>query len=182
MLRLNFTPFPVLKTQRLCLRRIVKEDAKSLFDLRTNELVMKYIDRPWPASITDIELLIQKINTNIEGNISIVWGITTNDSTQLIGTVGFHIIDVVNDRAEVGYLLSPAYWKAGLMSECLSTILSFGFDQLHFHSVEAIINPGNNPSRQLLKKHGFNQEGYFKENYFYNGRFLDSEVYSLLRK
>ena len=66
------------------------------------------------------------------------------------------------------------------MSECLKTVLSFGFNQLHFHSIEADINPDNDVLRQLLKKHGFKQEAYFKENYFYNGVFLDSEIYSLL--
>ena len=180
MITLNFSPFPILYTKRLCLRRIVKEDAQTFFELRTNELVMKYIDRPRPASIADIELLIQKIETNIQDNRSIVWGITNIESTQLIGTVGFHVIDAENYRAEVGYMLSPTLWKSGFMSECLQTVLPFGFNQLHFHSIEAIINPANNASRQLLKKHGFTQEGYFKENYFFNGQFLDSEVYSLL--
>ena len=180
MLTLNFTPFPVLYSNRLCLRRIIKEDAQTLFELRINEQVMKYIDRPRPASIADVELLIQKIDTNIQSNLSIVWGITTIENTQLIGTVGYHKIDAENSRAEVGYMLSPAYWKSGIMSECLQTLLPYGFNQLHFHSIEAIINPANNASRQILKNHGFKQEGYFKENYVFNGQFLDSEVYSLL--
>ena len=37
MLTLNFTPFPVLYTERLCLRRIINEDAQTLFELRINE-------------------------------------------------------------------------------------------------------------------------------------------------
>lgn len=180
MLALNFSPFPILYTKRLCLRRIVKEDAQTFFDMRTNEQIMKYIDRPRPSSIADIELLIQKIDTNIKDNFAITWTITTREDNNMIGNIGFHRIDFENYRAEVGYILSPAYWKAGYMSECLQTVLSFGFHQLQFHSIEAIINPANNASRQLLEKHDFKQEGYFKENHFFNGQFLDSEVYSLL--
>jgi len=33
-----------------------------------------------------------------------------------------------------------------------------------------------------LLKIGFQKEAYFRENYFYNGAYLDSEIYSLLAK
>ena len=180
MLTLNFTPFPALSTNSLCLRRIIEADAEKFFELRINEQVMKYIDRPRPASIEEIKALINKINNDLTESRGITWGITTNESNELIGTIGFHKIYPKNYRAEIGYMLSPIYWKSGFMSECLKTVLSFGFNQLHFHSIEADINPDNDASRQLLKKHGFKQEAYFKENYFYNGVFLDSEIYSLL--
>ncbi len=180
MLTLNFNPFPILFTKRLCLRRINEADAAMFFELRTNEQVMKYIDRPWPASISDIKALIHKIDSDLTENRGITWGITTNESDQLIGTIGFHKIYTEDYRAEVGYMLSPFYWKSGFMSECLQTVLPFGFNQLQFHSLEANINPDNDASRQLLKKLGFKQEAYFKENYYYNGRFLDSEIYSLV--
>ena len=180
MLTHNFNPFPILFTKRLCLRRINEADAAMFFELRTNEQVMKYIDRPRPASIVDIEKLIQKIDDNINGNLGIMWGITTIDNDELIGTIGYHKIYPEDYRAEVGYMLSPVYWKMGFMSECLQTVLPFGFNHLQFHSLEANINPDNDASRQLLKKLGFKQEAYFKENYYYNGRFLDSEIYSLV--
>jgi ribosomal-protein-alanine N-acetyltransferase len=51
---------------------------------------------------------------------------------------------------------------------------------MKLHSVEANVNPGNIASASLLKKHGFVKEAYFKENYFFNGNFHDSEIYSLL--
>jgi len=48
--------------------------------------------------------------------------------------------------------------------------------------LEANINPANENSRRLLLSLGFVKEAYFKENYFYNGEYLDSEIYSLLGK
>ena len=47
---------------------------------------MKYIDRPKPASIADIDKLIQKIDGNVNGKLGIMWGITTIDNDELIGT------------------------------------------------------------------------------------------------
>ena len=86
MLTLNFNPFPILFTKRLCLRRIKEADAPAFFALRTNEQLMKYIDRPRPASIADIDKLIQKIDGNVNGKLGIMWGITTIDNDELIGT------------------------------------------------------------------------------------------------
>lgn len=54
------------------------------------------------------------------------------------------------------------------------------FAQQRFHRVEAITEPRNQRSRQLLERHGFTLEGVQRENYLWNGEFMDSAVYSLL--
>ena len=66
------------------------------------------------------------------------------------------------------------------MSEAIEKVIQFGFNNMKLHSIEANINPDNLASAQLLKKFKFVKEAYFKENYFFNGKFLDSEIYSLL--
>ena len=48
--------------------------------------------------------------------------------------------------------------------------------------LEAIIDPENIASRAILKKFNFIKEAYYKENFFFEGDFFDSEVYSLLKK
>jgi ribosomal-protein-alanine N-acetyltransferase len=42
---LNFTPFPVLETNRLLLRQVTLQDAPEIFFLRSNPDVLKYLDR-----------------------------------------------------------------------------------------------------------------------------------------
>ncbi len=53
MLNLNFKPFPEITTERLLLRKMTKQDAEEMFFLRSDENVMKYIDRPRAASMQD---------------------------------------------------------------------------------------------------------------------------------
>ena len=62
----------------------------------------------------------------------------------------------------------------------MAAVLPVGFDQVGLHSIEANVSPENIASRRLLEKFGFKQEAYFKENYYFNGEFLDSVIYSLL--
>jgi ribosomal-protein-alanine N-acetyltransferase len=53
---------------------------------------------------------------------------------------------------------------------------------MKLHSIQANIDPNNMASAAILKKFNFEREAYFKENFFFNGKFMDSEIYSLLNK
>jgi ribosomal-protein-alanine N-acetyltransferase len=66
------------------------------------------------------------------------------------------------------------------MHEALKAILDYGFQEMGLHSVEANVNPSNLASIRLLEKNHFIREAYFRENYFYDGRYIDSAIYSLL--
>ena len=180
MLILNFNPFPVLFTPRLMLRQILEDDVNEIFVLRSNKEVMQFIGRPLATSAEDALELIKKITDGINNNEGITWAISLQNNTELIGTIGFWKIDKENYRAEIGYLLHPAHQQKGIMQEAVAASLSYGFSAIKIHSVEANIDPANMASKKLLEKNGFVQEAYFKENFYYNGQFLDSAIYSLL--
>lgn len=42
----SFTPFPLITTERLLLRKLGTDDDKALFLLRSDERVSRYIDTP----------------------------------------------------------------------------------------------------------------------------------------
>ncbi len=180
MLTPNFSPFPSLQTHRLTLRRIDKADAPELFTLRSDKRVMQFIDKPIAESIDDALLLLAKIDDSLLLNDGITWAICLNKDPKLIGTIGFWRLDKPNFRAEIGYMLMPEMQGRGLMQEAISTVIKFGFENMQLHSIEANVNPLNSLSKKILEKNGFVQEAYFKENYYYNGKFLDSAIFSLL--
>lgn len=180
-LYLNFDPFPVLATPRLILRAITQNDASDMFAMRSNIDAMKHIARPMATSIDDAIALITKIEKMIAANEGIAWGIVLPANNKVIGTMSYHIIDKENFRAHVGYLLHPLYWKQGIADEALKVVLHYGFTTMNLHSIEAHVDPNNNASMALLHKNNFIHEASFRENYFFQGQFLDTNVYSLLR-
>ncbi|MEO8712220.1 MAG: GNAT family protein [Parafilimonas sp.] len=182
MLTLNFIPFPQLTTNRLLLREISKDDAADLFLLRSNKNLMQYIDRPIAKTETDALDLIKIIITALKNTDGITWAVTQKDNPKLIGTIGFWRIQKEHYRAEIGYMISDAFQRQGIMQEAISAVLDYGFKVMYLHSVEANVNPGNEASVKILEKNNFIREAYFKENYYYNGKFLDSYVYSLQTK
>jgi [ribosomal protein S5]-alanine N-acetyltransferase len=182
MLELKFKPFPVLETEHLLLRRITKKDAEDIYAFRKEPEVMQYIGKPTAKSVKDVKELISKIDDGINSNSNIAWGITVKPSSVVIGTIGFHSVEKYHYRAEVGYMLNQNYWNKRLGSEALEAVLRFGFLSMNLHSIEAKLDSANVASKKLLTKFNFVTEAYFKENYYFEGQFQDTEVCSLLRK
>ncbi|HEY4628068.1 MAG TPA: GNAT family N-acetyltransferase [Flavobacterium sp.] len=182
MLTINFTPFPNLETERLLLRRVNDNDANEIFALRSNPETMKYIPRPLVKSIDDALEHIAMIDAKIESNEGINWAITYKDNPKLIGIIGHYRIKPENYRAEIGYMLLPEYHGKGIVSEAVKEAINYGFNEIKLHSIEAIIDPENFGSERVLQKCGFVKEAHLKENAFYEGRFLDTVIYSILNK
>ena len=177
---INFAPFPHLTTERLELRQIVTRDASDIYSLRSDERVMKFLDTPMLKTIEDSEQLIKTITDGINNNESITWAINQKNDPTLIGTIGFWRIMEEHSRAEIGYLLHPDFQGKGIMQEALEEVLDYGFRTLKLHSIEANANPNNLASIKLLERNRFVKEAHFKENYFFDGKFLDTAVYSLI--
>lgn len=180
MLQPDFTIFPVIITERLLLREITTQDAGDLFSLRTDKSVLKYLDKEPDKSLEETIALINTVKKNKEDNDGILWGITLKDDEKIIGTICYWRLQKEHYRAEIGYALLPSQQGKGIMDEAIKAVLQYGFETMKLHSVEANVNPANEASIKLLEKNGFIKEAYFRENYYYNQKFLDSAIYSLL--
>lgn len=182
MLTINFSPFPNLETERLLLRRVDSNDINEIFALRSNPETMKYIPRPLVKTDEDALEHIAMIDSKIDSNEGINWAITLKDNPKLIGIIGHYRIKPEHYRAEIGYMLLPEYQGKGIISEAVKEAVKYGFNVMNLHSIEAIIAPDNYGSAKVLEKNGFVKEAHLRENEFYEGRFLDTVIYSILNK
>ncbi|MFV8376102.1 GNAT family N-acetyltransferase [Flavobacterium sp. LB1P71] len=182
MLTINFNPFPNLETERLLLRRIDANDVNEIFALRSNSETMKYIPRPLVKTTEDALEHIAMIDAKIETNEGINWAITLKDDPKLIGLIGHYRIKPEHFRAEIGYMLLPEFNGKGIIPEAVKEAIRYGFEVMQLHSIEAIIHPENFGSEKVLQKSGFVKEAHLKENEFYDGRFLDTVIYSILNQ
>lgn len=178
----SFNPFPVLTTPRLNLRRVTVADAADIFEMRSDSQVMQYIPRPLAQSIEDVESLIRMIDEFVEKNERINWAIEWKETGKVIGMVGYVNLKPEHNRAEVGYSLTRAWHRKGIMREALQEVLRYGFETMQLHSVEAITDAENVASGRLLLDVGFRQEAHFIEDFHYNGQFRNSIHYGLLQR
>ena len=175
-----FEKFPTLESERLIYREFEKSDAAELFLIRSDENVMNYMDSFKHCTIQDSEKLICGIQKSFNEKTGVNWAIIEKSTNELIGYFGFWRLINEHCRAEIGYALKPEFWGKGFMKETINRLVDFGFNDLKIHSIEANVNPKNENSIQLLMKLGFKKEAYFRENYLFNDKFIDSMIYSLL--
>ena len=142
-------------TDRLHIRALTKVDAVTLFNVRNNPMVNLYIARTPPADVQVVEQFIQDRNTDITKGKLMYWAIATKTDSKLIGTTCLWNFNMSLNGAEVGYELHPDYHGKGIMTEVLSTILTYGFNTLNLNHIEAFTQKGNTASRKLLERFGF---------------------------
>ena len=175
-----FESFPRLESTRLIFKEFEERDNQAMFDLRSNPKVMRYMDSYPYKTIQDAALSIQQNRVAFREKTSLNWAIFEKETKQFIGYFGFWRLFRQNCRAEIGYALHPNFWGKGYMDETLKIMLSFAFEQFGLHSISANVNPKNKSSIRLLEKNHFIQEAHFKEDYFFDGKYIDSLIFSLL--
>jgi len=175
MLKLAFTPFPILHTPRLTLRQVTETDSQQIFALRSDDAVNKYLDRPKAESIDDALRFIQIIKRNIENNESIFWGIVFKNQPILMGAICFWNIYAERRSTEIGYELLPTYQGKGIMQEVFQTVLKFGLETMQLEIIEAHTTADNEPSKKILEKNNFKLVGKLQEE----NTVAETLVYSL---
>ncbi len=179
--RLSDIAHAVLKTPRLLLKEITPGIMHQLFSRFSDEDIMTYLCITDPAMLaaerSNYELGLEWYRATYKGFI-----ICSRANGRRMGLIGYHTWYTRHSRAEIGYHLdNDADKNKGYMTEALSAVLSFGFEEMGLNRVEAFLSPANTPSVRLLKHFGFVEEGLLRQHYCKDGVVEDSLCCSLLR-
>ena len=151
----NFTPFPILTTERLTLRQLSIDDQQNIFALRSDKEINKYLDRQISKTIEDAIDFINKINDNIEKNNSIYWAITLTKTRTFVGTICLFDFSNEKNSCEIGYELMINFQGKGIMKEAAGKVIDYAFQTLQFQKIIAFTHNGNQSSTKLLKRFNF---------------------------
>ena len=157
MTGINFTPFPILTTDRLFLRQIEMKDMDEFFLLKSDERLLIGYDAQ-PRTYEQAISKLQELNMDIAANESITWGITLKNENRLIGSICYWNISPLMNKAEIGYELMVDWQGKGIMLEAAKKIIEYGFEVMGFKVIEAVLNPNNSNSIKLLEINGFIRE------------------------
>lgn len=101
--------------------------------------------------------------------------------TVVIGTANFNqFFRGVFQSCVLGYALAETSQGKGYMMEALTAALYYVFSELNFHRVMANYMPRNQRSGNLLRRLGFNVEGYARDYLLINGKWEDHILTSLI--
>ncbi len=111
--------FPALETERLSLRPLAQTHLDFIFRHFSDTQVNQYLyDNPPLKDEAEAQEIID-FYCNDAGGLQNRWVLERKSDGQPIGTCGFHRWEQRYFRAEIGYDLSPAFWRQGYMSEAL---------------------------------------------------------------
>lgn len=155
MVNRNFTPFPILTTERLTLRQLSTEDGQDLFDLRSDTDINKYLDRQPSKTIEDAINFINKVNDNIKNNNAVYWVISLTSTKTFVGTICLFDFSSEKNSCEIGYELMTKFQGQGIMKEAAQVVIDYVFQTLKLKKILAFTHYENQNSTHLLLKFNF---------------------------
>ncbi len=98
------------------------------------------------------------------------------------GGIGYHAIDWVDRKVEMGYWLDESFQGKGLMTKACRTLITYAFAELGLNKVEIYCATENIRSCAIPKRLGFQQEGILRDAEWIYDHFVDHAVFGMLAR
>lgn len=165
---------------RVTLRSIGLDDVNTLFAIinSSREHLAEWL--PWidfVHSINDERHIVEQwlYDMQIRGaiHLCIIF------ENQIVGIIGTHQIDWMNQRTSVGYWVRRESTRNNFATEATAILLQYLFEGLRLHRVFIQAATDNGASNRVIKKLGFKWEGVLRENERIRDRYLDHNIYGM---
>ena len=174
---ITFSPFLVIETENLILRRLEHKDANDVFEMRRDLRMHEFTDTKPDETLRETEEYIAKMNKGIDENKWIIWAIEHKASKRVIGSISIWNIDLEQGSGELGYGIIPDYQGRGLMKEALLEAVKYGFSGMNLRILDAYTEINNIKSVKLLEGCNFTEVDRVEDEGFYNKRVYHMVVY-----
>jgi [ribosomal protein S5]-alanine N-acetyltransferase len=171
-----------METERLILRPLAPEDSDGLFRIFSDPEVTRYLEITPLKFASEGKALVDYFNGQLERKTGVRWGIERKQDGALLGTCGFHSVELWASKAELSYDIGRPYWGKGIVPEAARALLRHAFEGMGMNRVQASVLPEAAASAKVLEKLGFHREGVLRESGYWKGRFWDKVTYSLLKR
>ena len=171
-----------IETSRLILRRAIREDAEPMFrNWASDPEVTKFLTWPAHSDIAVSEMVIGSWLQEYEKDSYYQWMIELKEIGQPIGSIS---VVRQNDRveeAEIGYCIGSQWWHRGIMTEALSAVIAYLFDEVGMNRIAARHDPNNPHSGGVMRKCGMKYEGTNRACDRNNQGICDAAQYAMTR-
>lgn len=168
--------------ERLELRSLQLTDANELFAL--TDANRAYLRRwlPWLDRTTTSADTRNFIRDTLEqfADAEVVVAAICCDN-RIAGVIGYNRIDWDNRIGHIGYWLAESHQGQGIMTRACQYMVNYSFATLYLNRVVICCATGNRRSRAIPERLGFTHEGTACEAEWLYNRFVDHEVYAMLR-
>ena len=181
-----FETASVIRSERLYLRYPVHADFVEWAELRRQS---REFLRPWEPVWPHDDLTrsafrnrVKRCNRDVRDDFAYSYLIFSAEEDILLG--GATLSNVrrgVAQTASLGYWIGETFADRGYMTEAVRALLVHAFEGLNLNRVEAACLPFNTPSKRLLSRCGFTEEGYARSFLKINGSWQDHLLFAIVR-
>jgi ribosomal-protein-alanine N-acetyltransferase len=162
---------------RVSLRQVAPADAPALI---AAHITCRDYHTPWVQPCTDqpgFDAWFEHLSS--DKNLSLI--ARERNAGGIVGVVNFSQIVLGNFRsAYLGFYGMQAFAGQGLMTEALHLAAQHAFRELGLHRLEANIQPANTRSIALVRRVGFEKEGFSPKYLHIDGAWRDHERWAML--
>lgn len=173
-------PMPIV-TDRILLRVPQAGDGEILFDAVEETFDQLHQWMPWATELGDVhdeEIICRRAQAKFLLREDMML-LAFNQEGRLLGATGLHRFDWTLRRFEIGYWIRANAQGKGYATEITNALTRFAFKQLEARSVMIGHAAGNDRSKNVIRKLGFELEGHAKlAHELPNGDIVDEFTYS----
>ncbi|MBQ8824212.1 MAG: GNAT family N-acetyltransferase [Ruminococcus sp.] len=156
----------ILETKRLTLRPWKEDDAEELYKYAKNPLVGPIAGWPPHTSVENSRDIIHNVLSVPEA-----YAVVLKETGKPVGCIGLMIgkasnIKIEENEGEIGYWIGVPYWGQGLIPEAAKELIRHGFEDLKLKKLWCGYFDGNEKSRRVQEKCGFEYH-HTNENVFF---------------
>lgn len=148
-----------METERLLLRRFVKDDWHDLYEYLSQEEVVKY--EPYNV-FTKEQAKQEAINRS---NNPDFWAVCLKETEKLIGNI--YLSEQAFNTWELGYVLNSNYHGKGYATEAAIALVENLFVEDKAWRIVAMCDPLNTASWKLLERLHMRREGHLLKNVWF---------------
>jgi len=152
---------PVLTGRLLHLRELQPGDATELLPLLSAPEVTRFMSPP-PPSVERLVAFVETTHRERRAGRYAGFAIVPHETGRPVGLVQVRQLEPGFATAEWGVAIGSAWWGRGLFDEAGRLLLSFAFDTLGVHRLEARVAAQNGRAMAAVAKLGGVQEGLLR--------------------
>ena len=155
-----------LQTDRLILRPWKESDAEEAFANWMNDPdVTKYLTWTPHGDVSVTRALLKLREEECKRPECYHWAIVLKKGNILIGDIEAGTVDEYQATGGIGYCIGKAWWGKGIMTEALSEVLRYCFEEVGFYRINGSHAAENIGSARVMEKCGFLYEGTRRKAY-----------------
>lgn len=165
------------------LRALSESDLPRLQHWRNNEEFRKFFREFKELTLQHQKNWFERFVVNDDRTL--MFGIEDSTTGELLGVCGLCYINYIHRYADLSlYIGKDNIYidpeEGGFAWDTMQLLCEYAFDRLNLHKIWCEIYEFDEKKHKLFENFGLHRDGVLRDNYFYDGKYQNSHIFSIL--